>query len=84
MRPCWITSSPMRDSNADVVAVGQLVGRDDDRAGRAEPGVRLGQRELRRRAGQLEHALGEVLPDRDPGDGVPGLRRAGSGTRRGR
>ena len=56
---------------ANVVAVGELVRSHRHRPGRTEPRVRLRERELGRRAGELEDAFGDVLATGDAGDGVP-------------
>ena len=56
---------------AEVVRVGELVGRDQPRTHRAEAGERLAERELAA-AGPLHDALGEVLADGEAGDVVPG------------
>ena len=62
-----------RAAELQVVGVLELVGGDQPRPRRPEPGKRLAQRELRHRPGQLDRPLGQILAHHQARDVGPGL-----------
>ena len=79
VRPCWTLSPSSRTRRR--CRRGPAARRGSPATGPVgpKPGCDLPSENCGGVAGQLEHALGEVLPHGEPGDGVPGLARAGSG-----